>query len=472
MSTTVPPQYEPQPDTQVAAFDHRVPPQDVAAEQAVLGGLMLTGAYAADAYPEVVEALRPLDGEAFYRPAHATIYSAIMSVYESGGQVDPILVGNKLEQHGDLARVGGSAYLHACVQEVPTAAHAVRYAEIVLEKAMVRRAIESGTRIVQMGQAAAAATGDEVRELIDASAAELLNLAPALDTGQDPAGWEFSMADALTEWETEQSSGPTPGLPMPYMDLGVMLGSGPGNLVVVAGRPGMGKSVVLLDLARHLSIASDLPAAFVSLEMARPELVSRLIAAEVSIPQHAIRRREMTADQRQRYDKARSRIEHAPLRLVVPPGGITIAQMRAQLRKWAIEKHLPVALAVDYLQIIKPAPGDRGGNRTNEVDGIARGLKDLALEFGITVFAAAQLSRATTSREEKRPQLSDLRESGEIEQAADAVVMLHRDDYYDKEHQAAGEIELIVAKNRHGATGTVSAAFQGHYSRAKDFETA
>ncbi|PZT74508.1 MULTISPECIES: replicative DNA helicase [unclassified Streptomyces] len=467
MTTTVPTQHD---HAGLADFT-RVPPQDLDAERAVLGALLLPGAYAADAYQAATEALHPLGAQAFYRPAHATIYAAIMAVHGRGQQADPILVAAELAKAGDLARVGGASYLHACVQEVPTAGNAAYYAEIVLEKALVRRTIESGTRLVQMGYDAAAASGDDVRALIDASAAELLNLAPALDTGQDPAGWDAPMGDLLDEWEGEQASGPAPGLPMPYDDLGTMLTSGPGNLVVVAGRPGMGKSVVLLDLVRHLAIASDMTAAFISLEMGRPELVSRLIAAEASIPQHHIRRRELDAADWDRYQAARTRIAQSPLRLVVPPGGITVAQIRAQLRKWAIEDRLPVAVAVDYLQIVKPEQTTgRGGNRTNEVDAIARGLKELAIEFNVTVFAAAQLSRATTSREEKRPQLSDLRESGEIEQAADAVVLLHREDYYQKEHPAAGEIEFSVGKNRHGATGTVTAAFQGHYSRAKAFE--
>jgi replicative DNA helicase len=157
------------------------------------------------------------------------------------------------------------------------------------------------------------------------------------------------------------------------------------------------------------------------------------------------------------------------LRLVVPPGGITVSQIRGRLRKWAIEGRLPSVLAVDYLQIVKPE-ATRYSNRTGEVDAIARGLKEVALEFGIPLIAAAQLSRQTTSRESKVPVLSDLRESGEIEQAADAVVLLHREDYYEPEHARAGELDLIVAKNRNGATGTCSVAWQGRFSRAVDFE--
>ncbi|MFD0386499.1 replicative DNA helicase [Streptomyces stramineus] len=304
-------------------------------------------------------------------------------------------------------------------------------------------------------------------EVVESAAAELLALKASFDTGKDPAGWDTPLAELLDEWEEAQAEGENPGLPMPYSDLQSMLGTVPGHLVVVAGRPGMGKSVVLLDFMRHLAVVHGKPTAFVSLEMARRQIMNRLIAAEAEIPQHAVRTRAMDAEEWKKYDKVKNTLAQAPLRLIVPPGGITVAQIRSNLRRWAIEDRLPAALAVDYLQIVKPEAG-RGANRTNEVDGIARGLKELALEFDLPIFAAAQLSRLTTATTDRVPQLSHLRESGEIEQAADAVVLLHREDYYEPESIRAGEIDLIVAKNREGSTGIVTCAFRGRFSRVDD----
>lgn len=446
-------------DAQAPAFG-RVPPQDLDAEQSALGGMLLTK----DAIEDVAHGVRvkALD---FYKPAHQTIFQAILDIHMKGEPADPITVAAAMTTAGTISKVGGASYLHTLVQTVPTAANAEYYAGIVKEKARLRAVIETGTKLVALGYA----HGAESDEAVQASASHLLALSAEADMGPDPEGWDVPMDDLLSDWEQDQASGPVPGLPMPYKDLAVMLGTESGHLVVFAGRPGMGKSVVLMDLVRHLSIVHEKRTAFVSLEMMRRQLMNRMVSAEATIPLHHVRSHQIDATSWQRYDKARSRLAGAPMALVVPPGGITISQIRARLRRWQIEDRLPVALAVDYLQIIKPE-ANRYTNRTGEVDAIARGLKELALEFGITVFAAAQLSRQTTSRENKVPVLSDLRESGEIEQAADAVVLLHREDYYEPEGPRAGEFDLIVAKNRNGATGTCTVVWQGHFSRAVDFE--
>ncbi|MFE7657083.1 replicative DNA helicase [Streptomyces bottropensis] len=434
-------------------FD-RVPPQDKDAEQSVLGGMLLSK----DAITEVVEILK---GYEFYKPVHETIYLAIVDMYGKGEPVDPITMGEELTRRGEITKIGGASYLHTLVQSVPTAANAPYYAEIVRDKWKLRQAIEAGTKVTAMGYAQDA----DPAEVIEASAARLLALQASFDMGKDPAGWDTPMEELVESWEDDQAAGENPGLPMPWEDLQSMLCTVPGHLVVLAGRPGMGKSVALLDLMRHLAVAHDRSAAFVSLEMHRRQIMNRLIAAEAEIPQHDIRKRALSPEQWAKYDKVRGRIVASPLRLIVPPGGITVPQIRSALRRWQIDGRLPHALAVDYLQIVKPDLQGRGGNRTNEVDAIARGLKEIALEFDLPVFAAAQLSRQTTGRESKVPQLSDLRESGEIEQAADAVILLHREDYYEPESERAGEIDMIVAKNREGSTGIVTAGFRGRFSK-------
>ncbi|MFZ3476080.1 replicative DNA helicase [Streptomyces sp. 2.9] len=431
----------------------RIPPQDLDAEQSVLGGMELSK----DAITEVVEILK---GHEFYKPAHETIYRAMLDMYGKGDPVDPITLGDELTRRGEIAKIGGASYLHTLVQCVPTAANAPHYAEIVRDKWKLRQAIEAGTKVTAMGYAQDA----DPAEVIEASAARLLALQASFDMGKDPAGWDAPMEELVEAWEDDQAAGENPGLPMPWQDLQDMLCTVPGHLVVIAGRPGMGKSVALLDLMRHLAVVHDRPATFVSLEMARRQIMNRLISAEAEIPQQDIRKRQLTDAQWKKYDKVRARIIASPLRLVVPPGGITVPQIRSAMRRSQIEERLPHALAIDYLQIVKPDQG-RGGNRTNEVDAIARGLKEIALEFDIPVFAAAQLSRQTTSRESNIPQISDLRESGEIEQAADAVVLLHREDYYEPASIRAGEIDMIVAKNREGNTGIVTAGFRGKFSK-------
>jgi replicative DNA helicase len=443
-----------------AASHDRMPPQDLDAEQSVLGGMLLSK----DAIADVTHDVR-LKASDFYKPTHQTIYQTILDVYGKGEPADPITIAAELTKRGEINKVGGAAYLHSLVQTVPTAANAEHYALIVQEKSHLRSVVETGTSLAAMGYAHDASSKD----VLEAAASHLLSLSAEFDMGPDPDGWDTSMEGLLSDWEDDQANGPVPGLPMPYRDLAAMLGTEAGHLVVFAGRPGMGKSVVLLDLVRHLSVVHEKRTAFISLEMMRRQLMNRLVSAEATIALHHVRAHRIDADSWKRYDQARARLTAAPLSLAVPPGGITVSQIRAKLRRWQIEDRLPVALAVDYLQIIKPE-ASRYTNRTGEVDAIARGLKELALEFGITVFAAAQLSRQTTARESKVPQLSDLRESGEIEQAADAVVLLHREDYYDTESPRAGEFDLIVAKNRNGATGNCTVAWQGHYSRAIDFE--
>ncbi|SOD67458.1 primary replicative DNA helicase [Streptomyces zhaozhouensis] len=444
------------------------PPYDEASEAAMLGGMMQPGASAADAVSTALDALQPLGGAALYRPAHQTIYEVITALYLQGRQPDVLLVTAELERRGDLAKVGGAGYVHQLAWETPSAGNIEFYAERVRDLGLYRQALTTATRVAGMAHRAAG-SGVDLREFMTDAAGQLLDLLPALDVGADPAGWDEPVGTALGEWEAALEAGGTPPLPLPWGDLDQMLRVQPGHLVLVAGRPGMGKSVALLTMASHLAVTCGRPAALVSLEMTKNQLLERLMASEAEVPQHILRAGRMDATQRERYTQARERVVAAPLRLVVPPGGITVPQLRAQMRRWQMEQRLPEMLLVDYAQIITPASTTRGANRTNQVDEIARGLKNLALEYEIAVVAAAQLSRATTNRDDKTPQLSDLRESGELEQAADSAILLHREDYYDKESPRVGEIDMIVAKNRHGATGVVDLLWQGHLSRIRDF---
>ncbi len=432
----------------------RVPPQDINAEQCTLGGMLLSK----DAIGEVNETA--IDRRTYYRPPHGTIHDAIMDIYGKGDPVDPITVGAYLTKSGEIDRIGGASYLHTLVQMVPTAANAAYYAEIVVERAKLRRLVEAGTKIVQMGYAAEG----EVADIVNAAQAEM-QAATQLSAGAGLERVQWA-DDMLEDYLISMDAPPPTRLPLPYIDLESMLPMEPGDLVVVAARPAIGKSVVLLDIARHVAIKHRMTVLMSSMEMSRPQLMERLMAAEARVPLNRIKNREYEGDDKQRIYDAAQRIGGAPL--VVDDGpAASIVQLRSRLRWLQGQDKLPAVLCVDYLQIMKGS-GKSGQNRTGEVDEVSRGLKELGGEFGVIVIAAAQLNREVEKREDKKPMMADLRESGSIEADANAVILLHRPDAYDKEHERAGELDLIIGKNRQGPTGTVTVAFQGHYARARD----
>ncbi|MGW2181255.1 replicative DNA helicase [Streptomyces sp. NPDC001732] len=442
------------PDT--ASFE-RVPPNSIEAEQCSLGSMIMSK----DAIGEVSES--GVTSEAYYHTTHGTIHDAIMDMYGKGEPVDPITLAAYLVKSGDLERIGGAPYLHTLVQAVPTAANAGYYAEIVVERFKLRRLIEAGTRIVQLGY-----TGKgEVSDAVNAAQAEM-QAAAQLSAG---GGLErvSDVDEMLEEYLVSMDAPPPERLPLPYARLQEMLPMEPGDLVVVAARPAIGKSVVLLDIARHVAIKHRMPVLMSSMEMSRPQLMQRIIAAEARVPLNRVKDRHYEGDDRQRIHNSALTIGGAPL--VVDDGpATTTVQLRSRLRWLQAQGRLPRVLVVDYLQIMK-ASGKRGQNRTGEVDEISRGLKELAVEFEIIIITAAQLNREVEKREDKKPMMADLRESGSIEADANAVILLHRPDAYDKDHERAGEMDLIIGKNRQGPTGTVTVAFQGHYARARDLGT-
>ncbi|MEV6357974.1 replicative DNA helicase [Streptomyces hydrogenans] len=459
---SVPTQYDGAEDGGGSLFDEapvdvsfeRVPPSDQDAEQSVLGGMLLSK----DAIGEVHET--GVTSETYYKPLHGVVHDAIMALYRKGEPVDPITVGSYLTKAGDIERVGGASYLHTLVQSVPTAANASYYAEIMIEQYQLRRLIEAGTRIVQMGYAGEG----EVADIVNAAQAEMQE-AVKLSAGN---GLErvSEVRDMLEEYLVSMDAPPPERLPLPYARLEEMLPMEPGDLVVIAARPAIGKSVVLLDIARHVAIEHRMTVLMSSMEMSRPQLMERIIAAEARVPLNRVKDRKYENDDRQRIHDAALRIGEAPLVVDDGPAATTV-QLRSRLRWLQGQNRLPRVVVVDYLQIMK-ASGKRGMNRTGEVDEISRGLKELAGEFGVIIITAAQLNREVEKREDKKPMMADLRESGSIEADANAVVLLHRPDAYDKEDERAGEMDLIIGKNRQGPTGTVTVAFQGHYARARD----
>ncbi|QIP87598.1 replicative DNA helicase [Streptomyces sp. Tu 2975] len=437
----------------------RVPPHDLDAECAVLGSMML----ARNATLDVVEVV---DGvkQPFYKPAHETIFNTMLALYAGGQPLDPITVTNRLQQDGSLERVGGGLYIHGLVNSVPTAAHATHYAEILRDHALLRAVIQTGTELVQMGYRAQAAH-DTAAQIVDTAAANLQELTTAAKGGIESREW---MLDRVVDAVLDEYDNPRDDvLPLPWADLQSVAPMEPGDLVVIAGRPAMGKSLVLLGIGRHVSIKHRRGVLIASMEMSHVQMGQRLVAAEARVPLHGLRARTLDRQQYAAVREARERIRRSPLRIDDTPA-VPVSKWRRKLRQLQAKDELPAALIVDYLQIAKAET--KAQNRVIEVDSIAVGLKALAQEFKIVVIAAAQLNRVSEHRTDKTPTLSDLRESGGIENNANIVILLHREDYYDRESPRAGEFDFIVAKNRMGHNATVTTAWQGHYARIVDME--
>ncbi len=438
-------------------FD-RTPPSDVDAEACVLGGMMLN----ANVIGDVLDvALTTAD---FYKPAHGTIFAAILDLNGRGEPIDAITVSAVLAKNGDLNRIGGLPYLHTLIHSVPTAANAGYYAEIVQERAILRRLGEAGTRIVQMSHVT---DGSDTAAVVDRAAAEIQavvggtaseDITPAADQGE-------AFLEKLFDTSRARSH-----LPTPYHDFRATVPIEGGDLVVVGGAPSMGKSVTLVDFARCAAIEHGRRTLLVSLEMSAEQIMQRIYAAEAKVPLHHLRGDHRIDDLEQaRLGKAHGRILGAPLDILAT-GTVTLGRLRSTLRRMQARHALPELVVIDYLQIL--AVERESGNRTTDVGTLSRGLKQIAMDFKIPLIVGAQLNRQVSGRTDKRPLMSDLRESGSIEQDANIIVLLHREDYYEPESARAGELDLIIAKNRQGPTCTITVGFQGHYSRAIDLAAA
>jgi replicative DNA helicase len=432
----------------------RTPPHDLAAEQCVLGGMLMSK----DAISDVMEVIRPAD---HYRPAHQLVHEAILELYGRGEPADPVTVSDLLAKRGELARVGGAAYMHTLIASVPTAANAGYYARIVRERAILRRLVEVGTRIVQLGYA-----GDgDADELVDRAQAEIYGVTERR-VSEDFLPLSEIMPGALDEIEAIGTRGGVmTGVPTGFADLDTLTnGLHPGQMVVIAARPAIGKSTLALDLARAAAIKHRLATVMFSLEMSRNEITMRLLSAEARVPLQAMRTGQLGEDDWTRLARRMSEVVDAPLFIDDSPN-MSMMEIRAKCRRLK-QRHDLRMVIVDYLQLMTSPR--RVENRQQEVSEMSRSLKLLAKEVDVPVVAISQLNRGPEQRNDKRPLLSDLRESGSIEQDSDVVILLHREDAYERESPRAGEADMIIAKHRNGPTTTVTVAFQGHYSRFVD----
>ncbi|MBI1758074.1 MAG: replicative DNA helicase [Actinobacteria bacterium] len=382
-------------------FD-RQPPQDVAAEQAVLGGMLLSK----DAIADVVEVLRAGD---FYRPAHQTIYDTVLDLYGRGEPADPVTVSAELTRSGALMRIGGAPYLHTLMSSVPTAANAGYYAQIVAERAVLRRLIEAGTRIVQLGYGAASGAGGDVDEVVDRAQAAVYEVTEKR-LSEDYVRLEQLLTETMDEIDLISSrGGVSNGVPTGFADLDQLTnGLHPGQMIIVAARPALGKSTLALDLARSCAIKHGQSAVIFSLEMGRTEITMRLLSAESKVPLHHMRSGRMSDDDWAKLARRMGEVAEAPLYIDDSPN-LTLMEIRAKARRLKQRQNLKMVI-VDYLQLM--ASPRRAESRQQEVSEFSRALKLLAKELEVPVVALSQLNRGPEQRTDKKPMLSDLRESG------------------------------------------------------------
>jgi replicative DNA helicase len=447
-------QSTPDDDYRVAAPVGRVPPQDEDAEQSVLGAMLLSK----DAIADVVEVLR---GGDFYRPAHELIFDAVLDLYGRGEPADAITVAAELTRSGDLARAGGAPYLHTLVASVPVAANAGYYANLVREKAILRRLVNAGTKIVQLGYA----EEGHVDDVVDQAQAEVYSVTDKR-TAEDYAPISEIMELTIDELEAiSNRDGQMAGVPTGFTELDELTnGLHGGQMVVVAARPAIGKSTLSLDFARAAAIKHGLASVIFSLEMSRTEITMRLLSAEARIPLHHMRNGKMSDDDWNKLVRKMGEISEAPLFIDDSPN-LTMMEIRAKARRLK-QRHDLRLIVIDYLQLM--TSGKKVESRQLEVSEFSRQIKLLAKELDVPVVAVSQLNRGSEQRTTKRPMLADLRESGSIEQDSDMVILLHREDVYEKEPTRPGEADIIVAKHRNGPTKDIVLAFQGHFSRFVD----
>jgi replicative DNA helicase len=389
------------------------------------------------------------------------VHEVILDLYGRGEPADAVTVANELTKRGEIARVGGAPYLHTLIACVPTAANAGYYARIVRERAILRRLVEAGTRIVQLGY-----SGDgDADEIVDRAEAEVYGVTDRR-ISEDYLPLAEIMPGALDEIEAIGSrGGGLTGVPTGFADLDALTnGLHPGQMIVIAARPALGKSTLALDLARAASVRAGLTAVIFSLEMSRNEITMRLLSAEARVSLHSMRTGQMSEEDWTRLARRMSEVVDAPLFIDDSPN-MSMMEIRAKCRRLK-QRHDLRLVIIDYLQLMSSPK--RVENRQQEVSDMSRSLKLLAKELDVPVIAVAQLNRGPEQRTDKRPLLADLRESGSIEQDSDVVILLHREDAYEPESPRAGEADLIVAKHRNGPTATVTVAFQGHYSRFAD----
>jgi replicative DNA helicase len=438
-------------------FADRTPPQNIEAEQAVLGAVFLEPS-------SLTTASEILIPEDFYRATHQRIFSVMLSLSEKGEPVDLVTVTSELADLKLLEEIGGVSYLSDLANSVPTAANIEYYAKIVEEKSILRRLIRTATTIVTDGYA----RDDEVDVLLNEAEKGILDVSRRKNNGAFQ-NIKDVLVDAYDNIELLHNRvGDITGIPTGFKELDRMTaGFQRNDLIIVAARPSVGKTAFALNIAQNVATKTDENVAIFSLEMGAQQLVMRMLCAEGNINAQNLRTGQLTPEDWGKLTMAMGSLSNAGIYIDDTPG-VKINEIQSKCRRLKQESGLGMIL-IDYLQLIQ-GNGRAGENRQQEVSEISRSLKALARELEVPVIALSQLSRGVESRQDKRPMMSDIRESGSIEQDADIVAFLYRDDYYDKESENKNIIEIIIAKQRNGPTGTVELAFVKEYNKFVNLE--
>ena len=434
----------------------RIPPQSIEAEQAILGSMLLEK----EIVPVIAEIIT---GEDFYREDNREIFDAIMDLFNKGEPVDVVTVPERLKIKGLLERIGGYDYIISLANSVPTTANAKNYAHIVEEKAILRRLIKASNDIVNMGYE----SSKEVSHILDTAEKNIFDILQK----RNIKGY-LPIKDVLIEAfnrleELYNKKGFITGVPTRFIDLDYKTsGLQNSDLILVAARPSMGKTSLALNIAQNVGVFSKIPVAIFSMEMSKEQIVNRMLCSEAMIDSQKIRTGKINENDWEKIANTLGPLSEAPIYIDDTPG-ITMTEIRAKCRRMKLEKNIGLII-IDYLQLMQGSR--RFENRQQEISELSRSLKILAKEINVPVVTLSQLSRSPEARSDHRPMLSDLRDSGAIEQDADIVIFIYRDDYYNPDSEDKDIAELIVAKHRNGSTGTIKLKWFGEYTKFVNIE--
>jgi replicative DNA helicase len=446
-------------DTQVELI--KLPPHSVEAEQSVLGGLLLDNT----AWDKIADMIGESD---FYRADHRLIYRHVSKLIGNSRPADVITVSESLESTKELDGIGGLAYLGALAQNTPTAANIRRYAEIVRERAVMRKLAEVGTEIAEN---AYNPMGKEAGQLLDEAESKVFAISEEGARGKqgfmDMQPLLTQVVERIDMLYNRDNPSDVTGVPTGFTDLDRMTsGLQPGDLVIVAGRPSMGKTSLALNMAEHVALETGMPVGIFSMEMGASQLVMRMLGSVGKLDQHKVRTGRLADEDWHKLTDAVGRLNDAPIH-IDETAALNALELRARARRLHRQYGKLGLIVVDYLQLMSAS--SQGENRATEISEISRGLKALAKELNVPVVALSQLNRSLEQRPNKRPVMSDLRESGAIEQDADLILFIYRDEVYNPDSPDKGKAEVIIGKQRNGPIGTVTLVFQGEYTRFANF---
>lgn len=438
--------------------DRRVLPHNLDAEASILGGVILRN--------EVLTNLDTLEVDDFYDMRHKIVFAAIRALEAAAKPIDVVTLENEIEKHGKLDAIGGIAFLGELALRVPTADNVVAYAEIVTDKNQARKLMLASSEIAEKGYE----DGLEVRDYLDEAEAKIFEVTQRKDkAGPEPLKGLVKKVFSSLDERFKSSDGIT-GVPTGFADLDTKTaGLQPTELIILAARPAMGKTSFALSLAQNAATSGGWPCLVFSLEMSSTQLAERMLCSEARVDSSSLRRGQLQRQDMTNLTYAAATLSRAPI-LIDDTPALSLRELRARARRFRSNKELfsgkkTGLIVVDYLQLMRGSPQAAKASREQEISEISRGLKGLAKELDVPVLALSQLNRSLEQRTDKRPQLSDLRESGAIEQDADVIMFIYRDVVYNKEAENPNIAEVIIGKNRHGATGTVETHFEGRFTR-------